>query len=188
MDVENKKKRIDSDEWEIIFSEERIKNRVRELGQEISEDYQGKRLLVVAVLRGAFIFTADLVRDLSVYFPDLEVDFIAVSSYSGGEESSRAPRIEKDLNTDIEGWDVLLVEDIVDSGYSFEKLLKLLKSRHPKSLKTCALLSKPDRREVEVPIDFLGFTIPDVWVQGYGLDTLQKGRGRKDIMIKKNSA
>lgn len=171
-------------QWEILYSEEVIRARVKELALEIAEDYSGKKLLVVCVLRGAFIFTADLVRELAERLPDLEIDFMALSSYGSGEESSHAPRIEKDLNTDIEGWDCLLVEDIVDTGYSFEKLLKLLQARNPKSLKTCALLSKPDRREVEVPIDYLGFSIKNRWVEGYGLDYKQKGRGRKDIVAK----
>ena len=177
----------DNQSWETLLPETLIKARVIELAFEIAKDYQGKKLMVVSVLRGAFVFTADLVRELDAFFPDLEVDFIALSSYSDGEESSRAPRIEKDLNTDIEGWDVLVVEDIVDTGYSFEKLLKLLQSRNPKSLKTCALLSKPDRREIEVPIDYLGFSIEDRWVEGYGLDSKQKGRGRKDLVAKRKN-
>lgn len=172
-------------QWESLFTEEVIRARVRELALEIAEDYSGKKLLIVCVLRGAFIFTADLIRELTEILPDLEVDFMALSSYGAGEESSHAPRIEKDLNTDIEGWDCLLVEDIVDTGYSFEKLLKLLLSRNPKSLKTCALLSKPGQREIEVPIDYLGFSIENRWVEGYGLDSKQKGRGRKDIVAKK---
>ena len=170
--------------WEILLAEPVIKERIHELAQEISEVYKGKSLLIVGVLRGAFIFTADIIRELNEQLPDIEVDFIALSSYSQGEESSRAPRFEKDLNTDIEGRHVLVVEDIVDTGYSFEKLLKLLQSRNPSSLKTCALLSKPDRREIDVIIDYLGFTIEDRWVEGYGLDSSQKGRGRKDIVAK----
>lgn len=173
--------------WEILLSEAVIRERVKALASEISEDYQDKKLLIIGILRGAFIFAADIIRELSEKLPDLEVDFIALSSYSDGEESSRAPRIEKDLNTNIEGWDVLIVEDIVDTGYSFDKLLKLLLSRNPSSLKTCVLLSKPGRREVDVDIDYLGFNIEDRWVEGYGLDTLQKGRGRRDIVAKRLS-
>ncbi|KKT73712.1 MAG: putative hypoxanthine phosphoribosyltransferase [Candidatus Collierbacteria bacterium GW2011_GWB1_44_6] len=174
-------------EWETLISQEVIQSRIRDLAQEIAEQYVDKKLLVVCVLRGAFIFTADILREISTYLPDVEVDFIALSSYGEGEISSRAPRFEKDLNTDIEGREVLIVEDIVDTGYSFEKLLKVLLARNPKSLKTCALLSKAARREVEVPIDFLGFSIEDRWVEGYGLDSNQKGRGRKEIVAKRQS-
>ncbi len=177
----------DNNEWETLLGESVIEARVQELAAEIAENYKDKKLLVVCVLRGAFIFTADILRELNDHLPDVEVDFIAVSSYGEGEQSTRAPRIEKDLNTNIEGREVLIVEDIVDSGYSFEKLLKMLWSRNPKSIKTCALLSKPSRREVEVPIDFLGFSIEDRWVEGYGLDSGQKGRGRKNIVAKRQS-
>ncbi len=170
--------------WEELLSEEIIKNRITKLAAEIAENYQSQNLVVVCVLRGSFIFTADLVRELYQYYPELEVDFVAVSSYGKGEESSRAPRIDKDISTDITDKDVLLVEDIVDTGYSFTKLLELLNTRNPRSLKTCALLSKPDRREIDVPIDFLGFLIPDKWVEGYGIDSAEKGRGRKNLVAK----
>lgn len=186
MSIENQTEDPNNEvQWETLLSEAEIDTRVKELAIQIAEDYQGKNLLVVGILRGAFIFTADLVRELEKYLPDLEIDFIAISSYSDNDESSRAPRIEKDLNTNIENYDVLVVEDIVDTGYSFEKLLKLLLARNPKSLKTCALLSKPGRREIEVPIDYLGFSIADRFVKGYGLDSKQKGRATKDIVVKK---
>ncbi len=175
---------IEQPQWETLISETDIARRIKELALEIADAYQGNRLLVVGVLRGAFIFTADLVRELSEYLPDLEVDFVAISSYSDSEESSRTPRIQNDINTDIEGRHVLPVEDIVDTGYSFEKLLKIFQARSPRSLRTCALLSKPDRREVDVPLDFVGFTIENRWVEGYGLDSAQKGRGRKEIAVK----
>ncbi len=178
-------RRDDEQEWETLYPESAIRARVTESAQEISEVYRGKRLLVVCVLRGAFVFTADILRELNDQLADVEVDFIAISSYGEGEVSSRAPRIEKDLNTNIEDREVLVVEDIVDTGYSFEKLLNLLSARNPKSLRTCALLSKPSRREVEVQIDFLGFSIEDRWVEGYGLDSNQRGRGRKNLIAKR---
>ena len=174
--------------WEELYSGEEIHQRVKELAGEISKDYKGKNLLVVGILKGAFIFTADLIRELGEYLPDLEVDFMVISSYGKGEKSSKAPKIKLDLSIDIAGRDVLVVEDLVDTGYSFKKLLGLLSIRDPKSLKTCAFLSKPDRREVDVPIDYLGFTIEDRWVEGYGPDSNEKGRWRKNIVakVKKN--
>ena len=170
--------------WEELLSEEIIRSRVAELAIEIANNYPAKDLVIVCVLSGSFIFMADLVRELYQYFPDLEIDFVAVSSYGLGEETNRAPRIDKDISIDIANKDILLVEDIVDTGYSFAKLLELLNIRSPRSLKTCALLSKPDRREVEVPIDFLGFVIPDKWVEGFGIDSANKGRARKNIVAK----
>jgi hypoxanthine phosphoribosyltransferase len=172
--------------WEELYSEEEIKQRVKELASEIVQDYKGRRLLVVLVLKGSFIFGADIVRELTDEIPDLETDFMAITSYGKGEESNRAPKIVLDLATNIEGRDVLVVEDIVDTGYSFRKLLDTLSVRDPKSLKTCALLSKPTKREVEVPVDYLGFTIPDRWAEGYGLDSDQIGRGRKNVIVKVN--
>jgi len=170
--------------WEEVYSESEIHQRVVKLAEEIGSDYKGKKLLLVGVLRGAFIFTADLVRELDQYLPDLEVDFISVSSYGDGEESSRAPKFEKDLSTDIEGLDVLIVEDMVDTGFSFKKLLGVLMARNPKSLKTCVLLVKEDSREVEVPIDYKGFVVAKKWYEGFGLDSAQKRRGRKNIVKK----
>jgi len=168
---------------EVLIPKEEIAQRVRELGEQISRDYEGRKPVLVGILKGSFIFLADLLRELD---PNLqaEIDFMAVSSYGSKQESSRQPKIGKDLNTDIEGRHVIVVEDIVDTGYSFKVLLDILKARNPASLKTCALVSKPDRREVEVPIDYLGFTIKDVWVEGYGLDTNQDNRGLKDIVFR----
>lgn len=167
-----------------LFSEDAIKKRVQELAREISENFSESNLVIICVLKGAFVFTSDLVRELYEYFPNLEIDFVAVSSYGDNEVSNGTPRIEKDIQIDIAGRDVLLVEDIVDTGYSFQKLLALFQTRKPKSLKTCALLSKPDRREIEVPIDFLGFGVPDAWVEGYGIDSAGLGRARKSIVSK----
>jgi len=170
--------------WEELYSKEEIAERVKSLAVEISKDYKDKKLLVVCILKGAFIFTADLVRELGENVPGLEIDFMAVTSYGQGEDSNRAPKILLDLSHDIEDMDVLVVEDIVDTGYSFKKLLEILSVRNPKSIKTCSFLSKPDRREVEVPIDYLGFTIEDRWIEGYGPDSGEKGRWRKNIVAK----
>ncbi|OGM21344.1 hypoxanthine phosphoribosyltransferase [Candidatus Woesebacteria bacterium RIFCSPLOWO2_01_FULL_37_19] len=168
---------------EILIMEEDIAKRVQELADQISVDHKGENPLFVGILKGSFIFLGDLVRKLD---PDLqaEVDFMAVSSYDG-TRSSRQPKIGKDLNTDIKDRHVIVVEDIVDTGYSFDTLLRILAARNPASLKTCALVSKPARREVDVPIDYLGFTIPDNWVEGYGMDTDEKNRGLPDIVFRK---
>ncbi len=138
------------------------------MGVEISRDYQGKELLLVCILRGGVMFLSDLVRHITV--PHM-IDFMSVSSYGVGARRSRGQsRITLDINTDITNRHVLLVEDIVDSGYTVKAVLELLSARQPKSLKICALLNKATRREVEVPIDYCGFVIPDKFVFGYGLD------------------
>lgn len=138
---------------------------------------------MVGALKGAAVFLVDLAREIK--HPEIEIEFIDVKSYGQEEESSREPIINLDIRTPIRGKNVILVEDIVDTGYSMNTLLGMIRARNPKSLKTCALLSKKDKREIEVPVDYLGFDIPDVWVEGYGLDSDQKGRARKDIVIRK---
>jgi hypoxanthine phosphoribosyltransferase len=153
---------------EILLDEATIQKRVAELGMQISQDYQGKELLVACILRGAVIFLTDLVRQISV--PHM-IDFMAVSSYGvGARQSSGRARITLDVNTDMRSRHVLLVEDIVDSGYTLKAVLELLGSRQPESLRVCALLNKAERREVDVPLDYVGFNIPDRFVFGYGLD------------------
>lgn len=159
---------------EPLFTAEAIHERVKELADEITADYQNEEPVLVGVLKGSFIFLADLARETNLHA--LQIDFMGVESYKKGTKSSRQPIITKDLSIDISDHHVLLVEDIVDTGYSLQTLMKILSVRSAKSIKTCALLSKPDRREVEVPIDFLGFTIPDEFVVGYGLDFNQKYR------------
>lgn len=159
---------------QVLFSEAQIRARVAELGAQISRDYAGKDLLLVCILRGGVVFLADLMRHITI---PCSLDFMAVTSYGVGvRESNRAPRIMLDLREDIAGRNVLLVEDIVDSGYTFDHLLQLLRTREPASLKVCALLNKPARREVQVPIDYLGFDIPDVFVCGYGIDADERYR------------
>lgn len=153
---------------EILVTEEQIQKRIRELGVEISQDYQGKELILICILRGGVMFLADLMRQISV--PHM-VEFMAVASYGVGVRSSRGQsRITLDVNTDIHNRHVLLVEDIVDSGYTIRAVLELLSSRQPASLRVCTLLDKAERREVEVPIHYRGFVIPDKFVFGYGLD------------------
>ena len=153
---------------EVLIPEEALQKRIAELGAEISHDYKGKQLLLVCILRGGVMFLTDLMRNITV--PHM-VDFMSVSSYGVGARRSRGQsRITLDLNTDIQNRHVLLVEDIVDSGYTVKAVLELLIGRQPKSLKICALLDKAERREVEVKIDYCGFVIPDKFVFGYGLD------------------
>jgi hypoxanthine phosphoribosyltransferase len=153
---------------EVLISEEALQKRIVELGAEISRDYKGKELLLVCILRGGVMFLTDLMRNITV--PHM-VDFMSVSSYGVGARRSRGQsRITLDVNTDIRNRHVLLVEDIVDSGYTVNAVMELLSARQPKSFKICALLNKAERREVEVTIDYCGFVIPDKFVFGYGLD------------------
>ncbi|MGV8050586.1 MAG: hypoxanthine phosphoribosyltransferase [Anaerolineaceae bacterium] len=153
---------------EILISEEALQARIVELGQEISKDYAGKRLLIICILRGGVMFMADLIRQITV---PLAIEFMAVSSYgSGARSSSGEVRITLDLNTSITGRHVLIVEDIIDSGHTLASIIDLLKTRDPASLYVCTLLDKYSRREVEVPIRYRGFQIEDHFVFGYGLD------------------
>jgi hypoxanthine phosphoribosyltransferase len=158
---------IEQDVSRILISSEQLQAKAAEMGQAISEDYRNKDLLLVCVLRGAFMFLADLIRHISIPH---EVDFMATASYGRSTESSGIVRILKDLNTSIEGRDVLVVEDIVDSGLTLQYLLRLLRDRNPASLRVCCLLDKRTRRKVEVPLDYLGFSVPNEFVVGYGLD------------------
>jgi len=153
---------------EILIPEKELQARIRELGKEISQDYQGKDLLLICILRGGVMFLADLMRTLTVPH---NIDFMAVSSYgSGVRQSSGQVRITLDLTTSIEGRDVLLVEDIIDSGHTIASVIDLLNTRRPHSLRVCTLLDKSERREAEVPIHYCGFVIPNKFVFGYGLD------------------
>jgi hypoxanthine phosphoribosyltransferase len=152
---------------EILISEEEIQRRTHELAQEISRDYAGKDLLLICVLKGGIVFLVDLMRALSIPHA---VDFMATSSYGDATESSGVVRILKDLEKPIEGRHVLIVEDIIDTGHTLDYLTRILRQRNPASLRICTLLNKPDRREVDIPIDYLGFDIPNKFVIGYGLD------------------
>ena len=152
---------------EILIDEGKLQERIAELGKEISRDYHNENLHLICILRGGIIFLSDLMRKITV--PNT-VDFMAVSSYGVTRQSTGQVRITLDLKDDIQDRHVLLVEDIVDSGYTIASVLEFLKTRHPKSLRVCTLLNKPARREVEVPIDYCGFVIPNKFVFGYGLD------------------
>ena len=153
---------------EILIHEQDLQNRIIELGQEISRDYQGKDLHLICILRGGVLFLTDLMRQINVPH---SIDFMAISSYGmGAREASGHVRLTMDLRDDIQGRHVLLVEDIVDSGHTLASILGLLATRKPTSLKVCTLLDKAERRETEVPIDYVGFVIPNKYVFGYGLD------------------
>ena len=151
----------------IMISEEEISKRVKELGKQLTEDYKGKELLVVGILKGCMLFLSDLVRTIDL---PLTLDFMVVSSYGATTKSSGVVRIVKDLEREIEGKDVLIVEDIVDTGLTLSYLVENFKARNPKSVKVCSLLDKPDRRKAQVDIQYVGFKIPDEFVVGYGLD------------------
>ena len=160
-----------------ILEEATIRHRVRELGEKLSQDYDGKTVVCVGVLKGSVVFLADLVRAVDGRRVDVRLDFMAVSSYGSATESMGVVKILKDLDTDIQGCHVLLVEDIVDSGLTLSYLKRLLGERNPASLRVCVLLDKPERRRVEVSVDYRGFVIPDEFVVGYGLDYGGRWRG-----------
>jgi hypoxanthine phosphoribosyltransferase len=157
----------------ILVQSDELAHRVGQLGKQISADYEGRDLFLVGVLKGAVFFLADLMRQLEV---PCELDFMAVASYGSSTDTSGVVRILKDLDASIEGRDVLIVEDIVDSGLTLSYLLRTLKARHPASLEVCALLTKPERRKVELPIRYEGFAIPNKFAIGYGLDHAQRYR------------
>ncbi|MBU2611082.1 MAG: hypoxanthine phosphoribosyltransferase [Chloroflexi bacterium] len=153
---------------EILISEEKLQNRIAELGAEISRDYQGEKLLLICILKGGVTFLVDLMRRITIPHA---IDFMAITSYGAGvRETSGNVRLTMDLQTNIRDWNVLLVEDIIDSGNTIASVLELLQTRQPKSLNICVLLDKAERREVVVPIHYRGFTIPNKFVFGYGLD------------------
>jgi hypoxanthine phosphoribosyltransferase len=163
---------------EVLIPEEKIAERVNELGKQISRDYQGKSIHLVCVLKGAYTFLADLSRAIEI---PVTLDFLAVSSYNEGTSTSGAVQLTKDLDTALEGRDVLIVEDIADTGLTLRYLYNMLNARRPRSLKVIALLSKPSRRTVDVPVDYVGFEIEDRFVVGYGLDVDQKYRNLRYI-------
>lgn len=154
---------------DVLVSEEELKNKVRELGKRIAADYHGKELVAVCVLKGAVVFLADLMREIGADV-DLRIDFLAVSSYGATTKSSGVVQIQKDLSLDIQGKDVLIVEDILDTGLSLSYIKKLLEERLPASLEICVLLDKPERRTQPVEVKYTGFSIPDEFAIGYGLD------------------
>lgn len=157
----------------VLLDADTIGKRVAELGAQISKDYEGKELVAVCILRGCVVFFADLMRAVSI---PMTIDFLAVSSYGAGSVSGGNVKIKYDMEDDIQGKHVLIVEDIIDTGYTLERLLDMLRAREPASIEICCLLSKPDRRKVEVPVKYTGFEIPDEFVVGYGLDFDSKYR------------
>lgn len=163
-----------------MFTEEQIREKVIELGKQIENDYKGEEILVVGILKGANVFTCDLIRQIDL---DVKIDFMSVSSYGSGTESSGTVRILKDLDTDIKGRNVLIVEDIIDSGRTLSNLVKELQIRKPKSLKLCTLLDKPSRRVVDVDVEYVGFEIEDKFIVGYGIDYAEKYRNLPYIGI-----
>jgi hypoxanthine phosphoribosyltransferase len=166
---------------EILLESEKISKRVRELGAEISADYRGRPVRLIGILKGAWIFLADLIRHLDL--DEVSVDFLGVASYGAGSRSSGEVQITKDLDMSIEGVDVLIVEDILDTGETFHYLMRVLGSHKPSSLRVVTLLDKPARRSRPVHADYVGFTIPDAFVVGYGLDYAQKYRQLADVCI-----
>ena len=170
---------VSNDRVDILISETEITARVTKLAHQITEHYSStQQLVVIGLLRGSFVFIADLVRRINL---PVEVDFLTVSSYGDEMVSSRQVRILKDLETVIRDRDVLVVEDIVDTGHTLSEVLKILATRQPASLSVCALLNKASRREVDVPVDWTGFDIPDEFVIGYGIDYAQQGRNLPHI-------
>jgi hypoxanthine phosphoribosyltransferase len=159
---------------EILVQADELQHKIKQMAEEITRDYEGKPLLLIGVLKGAVLFLADLMRHLDV---NCEIDFMAVSSYGSSTESSGVVRILKDLDQPLEGRDVLIVEDIVDSGLTLQYLLRTLQARNPASLEVCALLTKPSRRTVDLPVRYTGFEIPDKFAIGYGLDYAERYRG-----------
>ncbi|RLC78359.1 MAG: hypoxanthine phosphoribosyltransferase, partial [Chloroflexi bacterium] len=158
---------LEKDIAEILIDEERLQKRIKELGEQISKDYEGKDLLLICVLKGAFMFLADLIRHIRIPH---EIDFMATSSYGAATETSGVVRILKDLDSPIAGRNVLIVEDIIDTGLTLDYLTRILRARNPSSLRICTLLNKKERRLVNVPLDYVGFDIPNKFVVGYGLD------------------
>ena len=165
---------------EVLIDQDTLQRRIGELGEEISADYAGRDLLLVGVLKGAVFFMADLMRGLSI---PCEIDFMAISSYGDSTDSSGVVRILKDLDINIEGRHVLVVEDIIDSGLTLSYLIRNLEAREPASLEVCALLTKPERREIDVPVRYTGFEIPNRFVIGYGLDFAERYRNLPYVAV-----
>jgi hypoxanthine phosphoribosyltransferase len=172
----------DCDAQSVLLTEEQIRTRVDELGEEITRDYQGKELLVVGILKGAVIFYADLVRKINM---PMEFDFMVVSSYGNSTKSSGVVRIIKDLSQDITGKHVLIIEDILDTGLTLNYLTGILRHRNPASIEICTLMDKPERRKVDLKAKYTGFLIPDAFVIGYGLDYDEKYRNMPYVGILK---
>ncbi|WP_407465788.1 hypoxanthine phosphoribosyltransferase [Megamonas hypermegale] len=175
-------KTMQDDIQSVLYTEQQLKECVQKIADEINRDYQGKEIYAIGILKGAMVFYADLVRAINV---PVAFDFMAASSYGKSASSSGEVKILKDLDFSIEGKDVIVIEDIVDSGLTLSYLLRVLQSRHPASVKLCALLNKPERREVDVKVDYVGFDVPNEFLVGYGLDYASKYRNLPYIGILK---
>ena len=183
--MSNASTELERDVSEVLIDEDALRTRIAELGEEISRDYAGREPLLIGVLKGAVFFMADLMRKLTI---QCEVDFMAISSYGASTDSSGVVRILKDLDINIEGRDVLVVEDIIDSGLTLSYLMRNLESREPASLEICALLTKPARREIDVPVRYVGFEIPNRFVIGYGLDFGERYRNLPYVAVLSDEA
>ncbi len=164
---------MEQDILKVLISEQELKAKVAELGKRISEDYRGKNLLMISILKGSVVFMADLMRAIDIH---ARIDFMSVSSYGAGTKTSGVVKIVKDLDIPLAGYDLLIVEDILDSGLTLAYISELLHSRNPKSIRICTLLDKPERRKADVHADYFGFEVPDEFVVGYGLDYDEKYR------------
>jgi adenine/guanine phosphoribosyltransferase-like PRPP-binding protein len=173
---------LENDISEILFYEEQIKQRIIELGNQLSEDFKDKNPLVICVLKGAFVFMSDLIRNMSI---PLEVDFMAVSSYGAASKSSGVVKINKDLDVPVEGRDLIIVEDIADSGLTLNFLQDVLRRKNAKSITVVALFDKPARRKVDIKADYVGFLLPDEFIVGYGLDYAERYRNLPYVGILK---
>ena len=174
---------MNNDIKEVLFSEDELRDKVRQMGAKISKDYLGKELILIGVLKGSVIFMSDLLRGISI---PCKMDFMAVSSYGNSTKTSGVVKILKDLDFEIEGKDVLIVEDIIDSGVTLKYLMKYLSARNPCSLEIICLLNKPDRRTVDIDVKYLGYNVPDYFLVGYGLDFAEKYRNLPYIGILKD--
>ncbi len=175
---------LDKDIEKVLISEEDLHNKVKELGKQISADYKGKKLLVIGILKGSVVFLSDLIREID---GDVEIEFMVVSSYGSGTSTSNSLNIRLDLTCPIDGKHILIAEDILDSGNTLSKVKNMLLQRQPASFKIAALLDKPSRRQTPVDIDYCGFSIPDEFVVGYGLDYSEKYRNLPYIGVLKRS-
>ena len=175
---------IHPDIEQVLYTEEQLRDRVQEVGRQIAADYAGREPLLISVLRGSYIFMADLTRAIDL---NVTVDFMAVSSYGAGTTSSGQVEIKKDLSDSIEGKDLIIVEDILDSGNTLYYLMDVLRARKPASIRICALMDKPERRAKPITADYVGFTIPDAFIVGYGLDYAEKYRNLPCVGVLKPS-
>ena len=174
---------LEKDIDRVFFSGEELQARVRELGEQITHDYEGKSPLFVGVLKGSFVFMADLMRAVDCY---CDIDFMAVSSYGSGTTTTGAVKINKDLTYNVEGRDIILIEDILDSGVTLSYLKKYIEARKPSSVKICTLLDKPARRKADIDADYVGFECPDAFIVGYGLDYAERYRNLPYIGVLKS--